>query len=107
MAVPAKVSKSAVTFEPDVYRKNAIASNSTLNAMVSSVLLVIARTARRACGHTHTHTHTHRTTTVTLAAHARRGLKMKDVRMAVPKTTETRCKDGSVQARCVIQRLHK
>ena len=30
-----------------------------------------------------------------------------DVRMAVPKTTETRCRDGSVQARHVIQRLHK
>ena len=27
--------------------------------------------------------------------------------MAVPKTTETRCKDGSVQARHVVQRLHK
>ena len=27
--------------------------------------------------------------------------------MAVPKTTETRCRDGSVQARQVIQRLHK
>ena len=27
--------------------------------------------------------------------------------MAVPKTTETRCRDGSVQARHVIQRLHK
>ena len=26
--------------------------------------------------------------------------------MAVPKTTETRCRDGSVQARHVIQRLH-
>ena len=29
-----------------------------------------------------------------------------DVGMAVPKTTETRCKDGSVQTRHVIQRLH-
>ena len=27
--------------------------------------------------------------------------------MAVPKTTETRCRDGSVQARQVIIRLHK
>ena len=27
--------------------------------------------------------------------------------MAVPKTTETRCRDGSVQARQVIKRLHK
>jgi len=26
--------------------------------------------------------------------------------MAVPKTTETRCRDGSVQARPVIRRLH-
>ena len=26
--------------------------------------------------------------------------------MAVPKTTETRCRDGSVQARQVIKRLH-
>ena len=34
--------------------------------------------------------------------------KMKrDVGMAVPKTTETRCRDGSVQARQVIKRLHK
>ena len=27
--------------------------------------------------------------------------------MAVPKTTETRCRDGSIQARQVIKRLHK
>ena len=27
--------------------------------------------------------------------------------MAVPKTAETRCRDGSVQARQVIKRLHK
>jgi len=27
--------------------------------------------------------------------------------MAVPKTTETRCRGGSVQTRHVIQRLHK
>ena len=34
-------------------------------------------------------------------------LKMlKDVGMAVPKTTATRCRDASVQARHVIQRLH-
>ena len=31
----------------------------------------------------------------------------RDVGMAVPKTTETRCRDGSVQARQVIKRLHK
>ena len=31
----------------------------------------------------------------------------RDVGIAVPKTTETRCRDGSVQARHVIQRLHK
>ena len=30
----------------------------------------------------------------------------KDVGMAVPKTTETRCRDHSVQGRHVIQRLH-
>ena len=30
----------------------------------------------------------------------------RDVGMAMPKTTETRCRDGSVQARHVIQRLH-
>ena len=30
----------------------------------------------------------------------------RDVGMAVPKTTETRCRDGSMQARHVIQRLH-
>ena len=29
-----------------------------------------------------------------------------DVGMAMPKTTETRCRDGSVQGRHVIQRLH-
>ena len=32
---------------------------------------------------------------------------LRDVGMAVPKTTETRCRDGSVQARQVIKRLHK
>ena len=30
----------------------------------------------------------------------------RDVGMAVPKTTETRCRDGSVQGRHAIQRLH-
>ena len=30
----------------------------------------------------------------------------RDVGMAVPETTETRCRDGSVQGRHVIQRLH-
>ncbi len=30
----------------------------------------------------------------------------RDVGMAVPKTTETRCRDGSMQGRHVIQRLH-
>ena len=30
----------------------------------------------------------------------------RDVGMAVQKTTETRCRDGSVQGRHVIQRLH-
>ena len=30
----------------------------------------------------------------------------RDVGMAVPKTTETRCRDGNVQGRHVIQRLH-
>ena len=30
----------------------------------------------------------------------------RDVGMAVPKTTETRCRDGSVHGRHVIQRLH-
>ena len=34
-------------------------------------------------------------------------LMLKNVGMAVPKTTATRCRDGSVQARHVIQRLHK
>ena len=32
---------------------------------------------------------------------------LRDVGMAVPKTTETRCRDGSVQARQDIKRLHK
>ena len=57
MAIPAKVSKSALTFEPDVFKKNTfftIASNSTPNTMVSLVLLVIAHTARIVCGYTHT-----------------------------------------------------
>ena len=31
----------------------------------------------------------------------------RDVGMAVPKTIETRCRDGSVQARQVIKGLHK
>ena len=31
----------------------------------------------------------------------------RDVGMAVPKTTETRCRDGSVQERQGIQTLHK
>ena len=30
----------------------------------------------------------------------------RDVGMAMPKTTETRCRNGSVQGRYVIQRLH-
>jgi len=75
MAVLAKERNSALTFEPDVFRKNClfiIASIWTLNMMVSLVLLVIARTARTACGLTDRQTH--RTTTVTLAVHARQGL---------------------------------
>ena len=32
---------------------------------------------------------------------------LKNVGMAVPETTETRCRDVSVQARHAIQRLHK
>ena len=61
MAVPAEVSKSTLTFEPDVFRKNAfiIASNSTLSMMVSLVLLVFAHTTRIVCGLTETDTHTH------------------------------------------------
>ena len=31
----------------------------------------------------------------------------RDVGMAVPKTTETRCRDGSVPARYAVHRLHK
>ena len=31
----------------------------------------------------------------------------RDVGMAVPNTTATRCRDGSMQAGDVIQRLHK
>ena len=34
-------------------------------------------------------------------------LMLKDVGMVVPKTTDTRCRDGSVQVSHVIQRLHK
>ena len=34
-------------------------------------------------------------------------IMLKDVGLAVPKTTETRCRDGSVQARHVIKRLCK
>ena len=84
-SLPRYISKSAQTFEPDIVKKNTplfLPQNSTLNTMVSLVLLVIVRTARVACGHTHTHahthththTHTHKTTTVTLAVHACRGL---------------------------------
>ena len=32
---------------------------------------------------------------------------LKDVGMAILKTTETRCRDGSVQARHVIEKLRK
>ena len=36
-----------------------------------------------------------------------KNLMLKDVGMAVPKTAETRCRHGSVQAKHAIQRLHK
>ena len=56
-------------------------------------------------------------TCVTLTLNACQGLyiqalktflkMLNDVGMAVPKTTATRCRDGRVQARHVIQRQHK
>ena len=55
MAVLTKVSKSALTFEQmclgETKHLFTIASNSTLNTMV-----LLAHTARIACGHTDTHT---------------------------------------------------
>ena len=63
MAVPTEVSKNTLTFEPDMFRKNAIYNCLKFDAtMVSLVLFVIARTTRIACRltdrQTHTHTHT-------------------------------------------------
>ena len=65
MAVLTEASKSTLTFEPDVFRKNVFYNclKFDINKMVSLVLLVIARIARIACRltdrQTHTHTHTH------------------------------------------------
>jgi len=61
MAVLIEVSRTTLTFEPDVFRKKRlyiIASNLTLNMMLSLVLLVIVHTDRIACRLTDTHTHT-------------------------------------------------
>ena len=89
MAAPAEVSKRRSNFRIRQFKEKRlfnIAANLMLNTMVSFTILLIARTARIACGdrHTHTHTHTHihtyKTTTVTLAAHARRGLIRKGER---------------------------
>ena len=85
MAAPAEVSKKHSNFrirQSKETRHFNIATNLTLNTMVSFVILLIARTARIACVDRHTdrqtdrqtHTHTHETTTVTLAAHTRRRL---------------------------------
>ena len=81
MAAPAEVSKKCSNFRIRQFKEKRhfnIATNLTINTMVSFVVLLIARTARIACADRHTHTHTdrqiHETTTVTLAAHARRRL---------------------------------
>ena len=67
MATPAVVSKKHSFKEK---RNFNIASNLTLNTMISFVILLVARTARIACADRQTH----KTTAVTLTAHARRGL---------------------------------
>ena len=64
MAVLAEVSKSTVTFEPDVFRKNTflqLPKIPYLTQLVSLVLLVICvycQNSVRTNTHTHTHTHT-------------------------------------------------
>ena len=73
MPVPAKVNKNCSNFRIRQFKEKChfnIATNLTLNRMVSFIILLIERTARIACWYRQTH----KTTTVTLAAHARRGL---------------------------------
>ena len=56
----------------------------------------------------HSHDFGHKNVTVIIYKYEKHFPKMyRDVGMAVPKTTETRCRDGSVQARQDIKRLHK
>ena len=81
MAAPAEVSEKRSNFRIRQFKEKRlfnIATNLTLNTMVSFVILRIARTARIACSDRHTYIHTdrqtHETTTVTLSAHAPRGL---------------------------------
>ena len=76
MAVPAEVSKKRSNFRIRQFKEKRhfnIATNLTLNTMVSFVILLIACTSRIACADRQTdrHTHTHKTTTVTLAVHVR------------------------------------
>ena len=76
---PAEVSKKRSNFWIRQFKEKRyfnIAANLTLKTMVSFIILLIARTSRRAYvdRQTDTHTHTHETTTVTLAAHACQGL---------------------------------
>ena len=57
-----------------------------LKLLVSLISRLVAYSPRIVV-HTHTHTQTHRTTTVTLAAHARRGLIIQALIMALLPTT--------------------
>jgi len=72
MAVPTEVSKSALTFEPDIFRKNAFLQlpQNQHDGIFGFTCDYVYRQNRV---QTHRHTHTNRTTTVTLAAHAREG----------------------------------
>ena len=86
MAASLEVSKNRSTFRIRQFKEKRqfnIATNLTLNTMVSFVILLIVRTTRIACAdrqtyiQTYTETHTHETTTVSLAAHACCGLTRK------------------------------
>ena len=62
MAAPAEVSKKHSNFRIKTFKEKRhfkIAANLTLNAMVSFVILLIARTARIVCADRHTDIQTH------------------------------------------------
>ena len=77
LALHAEVSKKRSNFRIRQFKEKRycnIAANLMLNAMVSFIILLIARTARIACPDRHTHTQENY---CNLAAHARRGLTIK------------------------------